>query len=162
MFLPVSRVLLIALSLVATSLSGCATSSGGYSVGRDFNSSAVSQIVKGETTKDDIVRMFGEPFSKTVISENEEKWMYVYDAGTVKVQGGVFAITTAQVTGKILTVANVVSVNTIDVLEDTSNLPALNFGSGIGTTFDVWVFPPTVESGVATRESPLLVWRTTL
>ena len=97
MFLPVSRVLLIALLLVATSLSGCAT--GGYSIGRDFNSAAVSQIVKGKTTKDDVVRMFGEPFSKQVASENEEKWMYVYDAGVVKAQSYVFT-TVAQVTGQ--------------------------------------------------------------
>ena len=65
-------------------------------------------------------------------------------------------------TGRLLTVANVVSVNTIDVLEDISELPPLDFTTGTGTTFDVWLVPPAVESGSAGKESPALVWRTTL
>lgn len=97
MLLPVIRISIITALFAVNGLSGCAT--GGYSVGKDFNSSAVSQIVKGKTTKDDVVRMFGEPFSKTVASENEEKWMYIHDAGTVKAQSYVFT-TTAQVTSQ--------------------------------------------------------------
>ena len=71
-------------------LSGCATSS--YSTGRDFDSSLVNQIVKGETTRADLLQMLGQPFSKTVMSENEEKWIYMYSSGTAKAQSYVFTM----------------------------------------------------------------------
>ena len=71
-------------------LSGCATSS--YSTGRDFDSSSVNQIIKGETTKADLLQMLGQPFSKTVISENEEKWIYMYSSGTAKAQSYFFTM----------------------------------------------------------------------
>lgn len=64
--------------------------------------------------------------------------------------------------GRLLTVANVVNITTIDVLEDISDLPTLDFASGQGSTFDVWLVPPAVESGAAANESPALVWRMTL
>ena len=65
-------------------LSACATSS--YSVGKDFSSSNVSKIVKSKTTKTDLLNLFGEPFSKTVISSTGEKWIYTYSAGTASAQ----------------------------------------------------------------------------
>ena len=65
-------------------LIGCATSS--YTVGRDFPSDNVSQIVKGKTTDLAMVKMFGEPFTKTVISATDEKWIYMYSNGTAKAQ----------------------------------------------------------------------------
>jgi outer membrane protein assembly factor BamE (lipoprotein component of BamABCDE complex) len=71
-------------------LSGCATSS--YSTGRDFDSSSVNQIIKGETTRADLLQMLGQPFSKTVMSENEEKWIYMYSSGTAKAQSYVFTM----------------------------------------------------------------------
>jgi hypothetical protein len=71
-------------------LVGCATSS--YSTGKDFDSSLVNQIVKAKTTKADLLQMFGQPFSKTVISENEEKWIYMYSSGTVKAQSYVLTM----------------------------------------------------------------------
>jgi len=66
------------------SVAGCATSS--YSVGRDFSSQDVSKIVKGKTTSADLVQLFGEPFTKTVISETEEKWIYTHASGTATAQ----------------------------------------------------------------------------
>ncbi|MCK4828373.1 hypothetical protein KA005_72255 [bacterium] len=71
-------------------LSGCATSS--YSTGRDFDSSSVNQIIKGETTRADLLQMLGRPFSKTVMSENEEKWIYMYSSGTAKAQSYFFTM----------------------------------------------------------------------
>jgi len=50
------------------SLVGCATST--YSVGKPFPSENVSQIVKGKTTSQDLIRLFGEPFTKTVCKRN--------------------------------------------------------------------------------------------
>jgi len=63
---------------------GCATSS--YSVGQQFASENVSKIVKGKTTTDDLLNLFGQPFTKTVVSETEEKWLYMHSAGTASAQ----------------------------------------------------------------------------
>jgi hypothetical protein len=71
-------------SLVVLSLSGCATSS--YSVGKNFSSENVSLIVKGKTTSEEMFTLFGEPYSKTVISATGEKWIYMHSEGTAKAQ----------------------------------------------------------------------------
>jgi len=65
-------------------VSACATSS--YSGGKDFNSENVSNIVKGETTKEELVQLFGQPYSKSVISSTGEKWIYTYFSGTASAQ----------------------------------------------------------------------------
>lgn len=71
-------------SLVIFSLSGCATSS--YSVGKNFSSENVSQIVKGKTTSQEMIALFGEPYSKTVISATNEKWIYIHSEGKAEAQ----------------------------------------------------------------------------
>jgi hypothetical protein len=76
--------LITIVSLVILSLSGCATSS--YSVGKNFSSENVSQIVKSKTTSEEMVTLFGEPYSKTVISATDEKWIYMYSKGTATAQ----------------------------------------------------------------------------
>jgi outer membrane biogenesis lipoprotein LolB len=65
-------------------LDGCATSN--YSVGRDFPVENVNKIVKGQTTAHDLIQLLGEPFLKTVVSANEEKWIYTYSRGTAHAQ----------------------------------------------------------------------------
>ena len=72
------------------SISACATSS--YSVGNDFSSKNVKKIVKGKTTRTNLLQLFGKPFSKTVISSTGEKWIYTYSAGTATAQS--FIVTT--------------------------------------------------------------------
>jgi outer membrane protein assembly factor BamE (lipoprotein component of BamABCDE complex) len=76
--------LITIVSLVILSLSGCATSS--YSVGKNFSSENVSKIVKGKTTSEKMVSLFGQPYSKTVISATDEKWIYMHSEGTAKAQ----------------------------------------------------------------------------
>lgn len=76
---------------------GCATSS--YTYGRDFPGENVKQIVKGKTTSAELVRIFGEPFSKHVMSETEEKWIYTYSSGTASAQSYVIS-TKVQTTGQ--------------------------------------------------------------
>jgi len=78
------RLSLAVCAAVALSITGCATSS--YSVGKDFPSESVSKIVKGKTTGSEVVQMFGEPFTKAVISDTEEKWVYSYYSGTASAQ----------------------------------------------------------------------------
>ncbi|MEW8509044.1 MAG: hypothetical protein AB2598_20350 [Candidatus Thiodiazotropha sp.] len=65
-------------------MTACATSN--YSVGNDFPSNNVSKIEKGKTTTMELIRLFGDPFSKTVISSTSEKWIYTYSAGTATAQ----------------------------------------------------------------------------
>jgi hypothetical protein len=66
-------------------VSNCATST--FTSGKDFDSTKVAQIVKGKTTSDDLLNTFGPPFMKTVISANEEKWMYSFTKGQVEANG---------------------------------------------------------------------------
>jgi len=75
---------IFAIALSLTTLFGCATST--YSVGTDFPIEKASEIEKGKTTASELSQIFGEPYSKSVISENEEKWLYFYSAGTAKAQ----------------------------------------------------------------------------
>ena len=72
------------ISAIIFLLVGCATSS--FTVGNDFSSTNVSKIVKGKTTSDDMISLFGEPFTKSVISATDEKWIYMYSKGTAKAQ----------------------------------------------------------------------------
>lgn len=76
--------------MISLTLVGCATSS--YSVGRDFQVENVNKIVKGKTTGNDLIQMFGEPFTKTVLSETEEKWLYTHSSGTASAQSYVFTM----------------------------------------------------------------------
>jgi outer membrane protein assembly factor BamE (lipoprotein component of BamABCDE complex) len=50
--------------------------------GRDFDPAEIRQIVKGTTTQDQIVAMFGVPFSKTP-EVNGERWAYSYAEVTI-------------------------------------------------------------------------------
>ena len=70
--------------LAVLSLSGCATST--YSVGKNFASENVPQIVKGKTTSEDLISLLGEPYTKTVLSASDEKWIYMHSEGTAKAQ----------------------------------------------------------------------------
>tara|TARA_R100000935_G_C2774288_1_gene138945 strand:+ start:318 stop:689 length:372 start_codon:yes stop_codon:yes gene_type:complete len=75
---------IVMVSLAVLSLSGCATSS--YSVGKNFASENVAQIVKGKTTSEELIVLLGEPYTKTVLSASDEKWIYMHSEGTTKAQ----------------------------------------------------------------------------
>ena len=76
--------LIVLVVAIFLSLAGCATSS--YSVGKKFASENVSQIIKGKTTSEELLALLGEPYSKTVLSASDEKWIYMYSEGTTKAQ----------------------------------------------------------------------------
>lgn len=61
-------VLLVVLSL---GVLGCVT------VGREFSADAVSEIRIGETTREDVRRLFGEPW-RTGIEDGKRTWTYAY------------------------------------------------------------------------------------
>jgi len=73
-----------------TGAAGCATSN--YSYGRDFDSKNVALISKGKTTSAEMTTLFGQPFTKQVVSETDENWTYIYSTSTAKAQS--YLITT--------------------------------------------------------------------
>lgn len=80
---------LFAIALIL-SLSACATSTA--TSGRDFSSANVQQIEKGETTTQDLQRLFGQPFSKTVINKDQEKWIYMFSNTSATATSYVFSM----------------------------------------------------------------------
>lgn len=58
--------------------------------GTEFNDQYVENIVKGETSKQQLIQWFGEPAIKSTVSENEEKWVYSFTRG--KVTSGIFTM----------------------------------------------------------------------
>ncbi len=83
------KIITIAL-LVASTLLGCATST--YTVGNDFASQNVSKIIKGKTTTQELVALFGQPLSKTPVSATDEKWLYHYVSSTSSAQSYVITM----------------------------------------------------------------------
>lgn len=81
-------------------LAGCATSS--FKVGNDFSTTNVSKIVKGETTSNEMISLFGEPFTKSVISATDQKWVYMYSNGTAKAQSYIVTMN-VETTGSLKT-----------------------------------------------------------
>jgi outer membrane protein assembly factor BamE (lipoprotein component of BamABCDE complex) len=59
-----------------------------YNDGFDFPSENVNKIMKGETTGDELIQMFGGPLAKIEVSENEEEWKYSSSTGTEIVAKG--------------------------------------------------------------------------
>jgi hypothetical protein len=50
--------------------------------GFDFPSENVNKIIKGKTTGNEIIQMFGGPLSKLEVSKNEEQWIYSFSNRT--------------------------------------------------------------------------------
>ena len=71
-------------------LTACATAT--YTKGNYFDEDYVAQIEKGVTTQKQIKKLFGEPFSKSVVDGKKEKWLYLYAKGTSKAQSYVFTM----------------------------------------------------------------------
>ncbi|MBW8189662.1 hypothetical protein K0504_01325 [Neiella marina] len=71
------------LSLLVASVVACSHS---YSVGNDFSEDKISQITEGQTTTSGLISLFGEPYSKVMISETHEKWLYFLASGQTKEQ----------------------------------------------------------------------------
>ncbi len=69
-------------------LTSCATSTTKF--GTNFTESQITQIIKGKTTSSDLTRIMGTPYMKTLVSENEETWIYLFIESTAKAQGLLF------------------------------------------------------------------------
>lgn len=66
-------------------------------IGRDFSDRHINDIVKGVTTKSQILQMFGNPFGTTV-NDSTETWTYTYSRSVGKATSFV-GVTNA--TGKV-------------------------------------------------------------
>lgn len=73
------------LLVTASMLSACVYRSN-VDYGTQFTKEQVAQIEKKVTVKEDLIRIFGEPNLKTVISETGEKWIYTYTGGSASAQ----------------------------------------------------------------------------
>ncbi|HAT3749163.1 TPA: hypothetical protein I8622_002139 [Klebsiella oxytoca] len=76
---------LLAVALGVLMLSGC-TYSNHYESGSKISVDDVNQIVKGKTTEAELVSMFGQPFAKSVVSDNEMKWTYTHNTVSASAQ----------------------------------------------------------------------------
>ncbi|HTN94699.1 MAG TPA: hypothetical protein VMJ33_08970 [Gallionella sp.] len=79
--------------LVMLAVGGCSLSyyRKTFNDGFDFPSENVSRIVKGKTTGDEIIEMFGGPLAKNDLPETIEVWRYSYSTGVRIEEGGFFS-----------------------------------------------------------------------
>jgi outer membrane protein assembly factor BamE (lipoprotein component of BamABCDE complex) len=66
--------------------------------GVDFDSSKVEKIERGKTTEKQILDMFGEPYTKRVVSANETIWVYMYVRSNAQMNP--FLVTMSSETGQ--------------------------------------------------------------
>lgn len=57
-------------------LPGCASTAGNQSIKNETQQSIASKLYKGRTTKQEILRDFGEPTRITTVDTNEDMWVY--------------------------------------------------------------------------------------
>ena len=69
------------LVLVLAALAGCGTSTT-KTTGHDFDTSKIHDIKKGVTTSNELVRLLGQPLSKSVESANGAVWEYSWKKTT--------------------------------------------------------------------------------
>jgi hypothetical protein len=65
---------LAGLAITLAALLGCAGM--GQPIDKDIDSTKVNQIVKGQTTTEELMILLGEPDSRLMIAENNEQWIY--------------------------------------------------------------------------------------
>lgn len=70
--------------LILVSLNGCFSRH--IAEGNNFDIGNVDKIVKGITTKNEILTMFGEPYEIEPLSPTHERWSYAYIEGEANVQ----------------------------------------------------------------------------
>jgi outer membrane protein assembly factor BamE (lipoprotein component of BamABCDE complex) len=77
--------LIISISvLISFGLSGCAVRSGSSNLSNVKQNDIKKLIVKGKTTKTDIQKTFGEPYSTTILQNGDEQWTYMFTESKAK------------------------------------------------------------------------------
>jgi outer membrane protein assembly factor BamE (lipoprotein component of BamABCDE complex) len=74
--------------IVSLLLAGCFTPkyTNSFTAGAPFATKRISEIKKGETTKEEIKNIFGSPFSASILSEEQGSWKYYYLEGVASAQ----------------------------------------------------------------------------
>jgi len=70
----------IIISLICAALVGCATRTN--TSGSDFDAAKISSIKKGVTTSAELTALLGQPYNKSVKSEDEVIWDYFWARST--------------------------------------------------------------------------------
>jgi outer membrane protein assembly factor BamE (lipoprotein component of BamABCDE complex) len=73
-----TKTILLPIGALALCLVFCGCTTVQSTSGRDFDSSKVSQVVKGKTTSNEILEMFGRPSYKQPELDDEERWSYSF------------------------------------------------------------------------------------
>ena len=98
-----NRTKYILMAVVGVALAGCASKT--ITSGREFDVSKISSIHRGITTSDELARLLGQPFSKSVQSADEVVWNYMWGKGTAtKTHGSDGPVVTSQGEKKTLEV----------------------------------------------------------
>jgi outer membrane protein assembly factor BamE (lipoprotein component of BamABCDE complex) len=66
------------------SFSGCAVRSGSSNLSNVKQNDIKKLIIKGKTTKADIQKTFGEPYSTSILQNGDEQWTYMFTESKAK------------------------------------------------------------------------------
>lgn len=66
----------LVIAVLSIFLAGC------VSVGKNFDEGRLAQVHKGETTKQEVITLFGEPSATSVDSEGNEVMIWSYSVGS--------------------------------------------------------------------------------
>src|SRR5271167_670821 len=72
--------------VIAVALIGCASKT--IKSGREFDVAKIGNIHKGVTTSDELARLLGQPYSKSVQSADVVAWNYFWKKGTATTTRG--------------------------------------------------------------------------
>ena len=78
-------------------LTGCATTLTNIG-GRDFDEAKIGMIKKGVTTKEQVISLLGEPFTKNLDENGKERWWYIYEVSESTARAGYYS---SKVTGQL-------------------------------------------------------------
>lgn len=81
-----TKVIILLMSVIAVALIGCASKT--IKSGRDFDVAKIASIQKGVTTSDDLARLLGQPYRKSVQSADVVVWNYFWKKGTATTTQG--------------------------------------------------------------------------
>jgi len=61
-----------------------------YNIGFDFPSENVSKIINGKTTAEEVIHLFGGPYAKSDVTDNEAVWRYYYSTSSTDRESNIF------------------------------------------------------------------------
>lgn len=81
-----NKVRILLISVIAVALIGCVSKT--IKSGREFDVAKIGNIHKGVTTSDELARLLGQPYSKSVQSAEVVVWNYFWRKGTATTTQG--------------------------------------------------------------------------